>query len=129
MNRRQFLYALTTFVASLGFGKIPLSAQDKEGPGALRDIAHHRRPRSSGKMLKSNQSNQLPRALAIKNMQQLGAVTSSFSAVGDFQKGTNFYDRVPTRYEQVIEQLNRAKEVIEFTGRDMCESPPISKTF
>jgi hypothetical protein len=39
MDRRQFLYALTTFAASLGPGRFPLLAQDtKEGPGTLRGM-------------------------------------------------------------------------------------------
>lgn len=117
MNRRQFLYTLTTFFASLGLGKIPLLAQETKGvPGVLRDmfiIDAHAHP---ARMLRSETIKLATRALVIKNMQQLGAVTSSFSAVGDVQKGTSFYDRIPAQYEQVIEQLNRAKEVIEFTG-------------
>lgn len=117
MNRRQFLYALTTFLTSLGLGRIPLRAQEtKIISGALKDmliIDAHAHP---ARMLRSESIKLVTRALTIKNMQQLGAVTSSFSAVGDIQKGAGFYDRVPMRYEQVIEQLNRAKEVIEFTG-------------
>jgi hypothetical protein len=39
MNRRQFLYALTTFAASLGFGKILLLAEEsKEGPATHSDM-------------------------------------------------------------------------------------------
>jgi microsomal dipeptidase-like Zn-dependent dipeptidase len=117
VNRRQFLYGLTTFVASLGLGSIPLLAQEtKRVPGVLKDmliVDAHSHP---ARMLRSEPIKLSARALAIKNMKELGAVTSSFSAVGDVQRGTGFYDRIPARYEQVIEQLNRAKEVIEFTG-------------
>ena len=117
MNRRQFLYALTTFLMSLGSVRIPLSAQErKEATGVLRDVLiidGHSHP---ARMLKSEPTKPATRALAIKNMKELGAVTSSFSAVGDVQKGTGYYDRVPVKYEQVIEQLNRAKEAIEFTN-------------
>ena len=85
-------------LASLGLGRIPLLAQEtKEGPGTLRDmliIDAHAHP---ARMLRSESIKLATRALAIKNMQQLGAVTSSFSAVGDIQKGTGFYDRVPVQ--------------------------------
>ena len=118
MNRRQFLCALTTFrrVSRVGQNPFVGSGVQKKVPVILRDmliIDAHAHP---ARMLKSESIKPATTALAIKNMQQLGAVTSSFSAVGDIQKGTGFYDRIPMRYEQVIEQLNRAKEVIEFTG-------------
>jgi microsomal dipeptidase-like Zn-dependent dipeptidase len=117
MNRRQFLYALTTFLMSLGSVRIPLSAQERrEVSGVLRDVLiidGHSHP---ARMLKSEPIKPATRALAIKNMKDLGAVTSCFSAVGDVQKGTVYHDRVPVKYEQVIEQLNRAKEAIEFTN-------------
>lgn len=116
MNRRQFLRAMTAFFASLGMGRITLRAREtKRVSGVLRDILIIDAHAHPAQMLRS-ESKLATRALAIKNMKQLGAVTSSFSAVGDIQKGSDFYDRIPATYEQIIEQLNRAKEVIESTG-------------
>jgi membrane dipeptidase len=117
MNRRQFLHALTTFSLSLGLGKIPLLAQEtKRVPGLLKDVLIIDAHAHPARMLKTEPTKLGTRAPAIRNMKELGTVTSSFSAVGDVQKGTSFYDRIPLPYEQVIEQLNRAIEVIEFTG-------------
>ncbi len=56
------------------------------------------------------------RAVAIEPLKEFGAVTTSFSAVGDVKKGNDFYDRKAASYGQVIEQLDRAKGLIEFVG-------------
>jgi len=117
MNRRQFLKTVTAAALSLGSGTIPLRAEEST-PGSkllseMPIIDAHAHP---AMILKAEPASLSVRAQAIRNMRQLGTVTSSFSAVGDVPKGADFYDRIPATYERVIEELDRAEKVIEFTG-------------
>lgn len=99
MDRRQFLYAIITSLASLGFGKIPLSAQETTGrTSVLKDmliIDAHAHPAG---ILRPEPMKLASRALAIEPMKKLGTVTSSFSAVGDAKKRDNFCDRTAASY-------------------------------
>ena len=115
MERRQFLCAIITSLASIKCSRIPLSAQEATGrTSILKDmliIDAHAHPAG---ILRTEPMKLASRALAIEPMKKLGAVTSSFSAVGDVERKDNFYDRTAASYGEVIEQLNRAKEVLEF---------------
>ncbi len=116
MDRRQFLYATLTALVSSRFATPPLSAQEtaeRTSPKELSVIDAHAHP---ARILQPYTIPLSSRAVAIEPMKELGAVASSFSAVGDVRKGDNYYDRIAASYGQVIEQLDRAKGLIEFVG-------------
>ena len=129
MDRRQFLYTLVTCLASLGSSKIGSASQKTTGTATiLKDIPiidTHSHPAC---ILLPDPMKAASRAVTLEPMKRLGIVKSSFSAVGDVKRASNFYDRIPATYEQVIEQLDRAKEVVGFVGgRIVRTSPDISK--
>ena len=116
MDRRRFLYAILTSFVSPRLSTPPLSAEETAGrtsPKELFVIDAHAHP---ARILLSDPITLSSRAVAIEPLKELGAVTSSFSAVGDVKKGNDFYDRKAAGYGQVIEQLDRAKGLIEFVG-------------
>ena len=117
MDRRQFLSGILASLALSGCGKDLLLAQEStERTSVLKDmviIDAHAHPAG---ILRSEPMSLSSRSVFLEPLKKLGTVTSSFSAVGDAKKGNDFYDRTAATYGQVVEQLDRAREVIEFVG-------------
>ncbi len=132
MNRRQFLSMLTVLLLSLRCGRVPLSIRETKTIPAipLKDlfiIDAHAHP---ARMLKKGAVRQADCIAAFAPMKKPGAFASSFSAVGDKVRGSNFYDRIPASYDEITEELDRVKIIAQYTGarivRESSDIPGLS---